>query len=93
MGLYPPLSLSGKLIEYTLTAPPVSFVFDAFQQNPAWCDITYTYSFSSPSAELVLLDFNEATRQFTFEYSVEDLAPLEGDFMKEFQGFELAIKG
>ena len=60
---------------YTISMPVQEFKFDPFISEPAWCDVSYTFYITDFRVLLLLKDFNEHTRTFTFEYH-EDLALL-----------------
>ena len=64
---------------YTIATPEVLFQFDPFTTLSALCKVSYTYEMDEPDGQLVVKEFNEETRTFTFEYLENDLKPLKSD--------------
>lgn len=91
VSLDAPSELDRTVIDYALTSPPVMFTFDKFIQNPDWCDIEYKYQFLNVDIEQLFTSYDNENRTFTFEYSGNDLAPLNYDVDLEFRDFEVVI--
>ena len=60
--------------EYTITDFEKSYIFNPFFVVPEFCEIEYTYTVSSPSAQLIISSFDGDLREFKFLYS-DDLRP------------------
>ena len=52
--------------EYTITQNEDSYQVPAFDADPIWCDITYSYSVSDPSGDKAIISFDAATQTFSF---------------------------
>ena len=57
---------------YTITQNLYSYQVPAFDSDPIWCDITYSYSVSDPSINAVI-SFDAATQTFSF-FKPDDLS-------------------
>jgi hypothetical protein len=78
-----PVSVAGATLlaqEYTITSSAGSYSIPAFTADPAWCEITYTYSITDEAGSTVtqatfnpLMPFNDdpLEREFTFDYSTD----------------------
>ena len=64
---------------YTIATPEVKFQFDPFTTSSASCEVSYAYEMGDPDGQLVVKEFNEKTRTFTFAYLENDLKPLKSD--------------
>ena len=62
---------------YTITQAPVEYQIPAFEGDPDWCSIKYSYTISSPEAESAI-SFNSETRVFTFSLE-DDVSPSGSD--------------
>ena len=65
---------------YTITDVADSYQIPPFTVDPAWCDITYTYTIAAPEGDqAVTFNADSADRTFTFE-NLQDLFLAGGNF-------------
>ena len=56
---------------YTITSPPMTYKIPSFAVEPAWCEVTYSFTMSDMEvveADAVTFNDNHASRTFTFYY-------------------------
>ena len=81
-----PVSLTASTLavqEYTITDDPKTYQVDAYTSDPAWCEITYTYSVDAVAGgSAVTFNADATLRTFTFDYSADLLlcGPVSTDY-------------
>ena len=79
----PPTSLTPPPLvdqEYTITDTAQPYQIPQFTVDPAWCDITYSYTITAPEGDpAVNFDSDPASRTFTFS-NLEDIYLAGTDF-------------
>ena len=70
-----PVSVASSTLtsqEYTITDTAKTYQIPVFTANPAWCEITYTYTIADVSGDAAVSFNSVATdRTFTFSYAVD----------------------
>ena len=70
-----PVSLTASTLaaqQFTITDNPKTYQVDAYTPDPAWCDITYTYSIDVVAGgSAVTFNDDASVRTFTFNYSAD----------------------
>lgn len=80
-----PDSLTPALVvdqEYTISAAPKLYEVAAFQPDPSWCTVDYSFYASSPELEGAVVTFDADSRTFSFN-SINQVA-LAGDSSVEY---------
>ena len=81
-----PVSLTASTLaaqEYTITDNSKDYQVDAYTSDPAWCDITYTFSVDAVSGgSAVTFNADATVRTFTFNYLADLLlsGPVSTDY-------------
>ena len=77
--------------EYTITDSIQKYKIKKFSVEPYWCYVSYTYTISDPTGDLVVDSFTNSTREFQFHYE-GDFLPLGGPSV-DFKDYLVEVTG